>query len=94
MAEFDLIKGDVNKEVANLREKPGKDIVVLGSGVLLRGLMKDGPVDAYILLIHPPAIGTGQRLFDDGVPDADFKLQDSKTTSTGASLRRMRPSAA
>jgi dihydrofolate reductase len=78
-----LIKGDVNKEVAKLRERPGKDIVVLGSGKLLRGLMKDGLVDVYILLIHPLVLGTGQRLFDDGVPDAGLKLQDSKTTSTG-----------
>ncbi len=78
-----LIKGDVNEEVAKLRERPGKDIVVLGSGKLLRGLMKDGLVDAYILLIHPLVLGTGQRLFDDGVPDAGLKLQDSKTTSTG-----------
>ena len=54
-----LIKGDVNKEVAELRERPGKDIVVLGSGKLLRGLMKDGLVDAYILLIHPLVLGTG-----------------------------------
>jgi dihydrofolate reductase len=78
-----LIKGDVNEEVAKLRKRPGKDIVVLGSGKLLRGLMKDGLVDAYILLIHPLVLGTGQRLFDDGVPDAGLKLQDSKTTSTG-----------
>jgi len=28
-------------------------------------------------------LGTGQRLFDDGVPNAGFKLEDQKTTSTG-----------
>jgi dihydrofolate reductase len=78
-----LIKGDVNQEVAKLRERPGKDIVVLGSGALLRGLMRDGLVDAYILLIHPLVLGTGQRLFDADVPDVRLRLQDSKTTATG-----------
>jgi dihydrofolate reductase len=78
-----LIQGDANKEVATLRERPGKDIVVLGSGELLRGLMRDGLVDAYILLVHPLVLGSGQRLFDDGLPVVGLKLEDSKTTSTG-----------
>jgi dihydrofolate reductase len=78
-----LLKGDTAKEVAKLKERPGKDIVVLGSGELLRGLMREGLVDAYVLLIHPLVLGTGQRLFDDGVPDAGLRLEDSKTTSTG-----------
>jgi dihydrofolate reductase len=78
-----LLKGDVREAVSDLRDRPGKDIVVLGSGELLRGLMRDGLVDAYTLLIHPLVLGTGQRLFDDGVPNVGFKLEDQKTTSTG-----------
>ena len=78
-----LIKGDVREAVTKLRDRPGKDIIVLGSGELLRGLMRDGLVDAYILLIHPLVLGSGQRLFDDGVPNAAFKLEDQRTTSTG-----------
>ncbi len=78
-----LLKGDVAEEVARLREQPGKDILVLGSGELLRGLMRHGLVDQYMLLIHPLVLGTGQRLFDDGVPESGLRLEDSKTTSTG-----------
>jgi dihydrofolate reductase len=78
-----LIKGDVREAVTKLRDRLGKDIVVLGSGELLRGLMRDGLVDAYVLLIHPLVLGSGQRLFDEGVPNAGFKLEDQKTTSTG-----------
>jgi len=78
-----LMKGDVREAVTELRDRPGKDIVVLGSGELLRGLMRDGLVDAYTLLIHPLVLGAGQRLFDDGVPNSAFKLEDQRTTSTG-----------
>ena len=78
-----LLKGDVREAVTELRDRPGKDIIVLGSGELLRGLMRDGLVDAYTLLIHPLVLGAGQRLFDDGVPNSAFKLEDQRTTSTG-----------
>ena len=78
MAEFDLIKGDVNKEVANLREKPGKDIVVLGSGKLLRGLMKDGLVDAYILL------STRSYL----APDSGCSMTACPTPTSSSRIRR------
>jgi len=78
-----LMKGDVREAVTELRDRPGKDIVVLGSGELLRGLMRDGLVDAYTLLIHPLVLGAGQRLFDDGVPNSAFTLEDQRTTSTG-----------
>ena len=78
-----LMKGDVREAVTELRDRPGKDIIVLGSGELLRGLMRDGLVDAYTLLIHPLVLGAGQRLFDDGVPNSAFTLEDQRTTSTG-----------
>jgi dihydrofolate reductase len=78
-----LLEGDAADAVVRLRKEPGKDIVVLGSGELLRGLMKRGLVDVYVLQIHPLVLGTGQRLFDDGVPDVGLRLEDSKTTSTG-----------
>lgn len=78
-----LLEGDAADAVARLRSEPGKDIVVLGSGELLRGLMKRGLVDAYVLQIHPLVLGSGQRLFDDGVPDVGLHLDNSQGTSTG-----------
>ena len=77
-----LLEGDAVEAVARLREEPGKDIVVLGSGDLLRSLMRRRLVDRFVLLVHPLVLGTGQRLFDDGVPMLDLRLEDSKTTST------------
>lgn len=48
-----LLKGDVADAVARLKEQPGKDIVVLGSGALVRSLMQRNLIDDYVLLIHP-----------------------------------------
>ena len=78
-----LLKGDAAQAVAKLKDGSGKDLVILGSGELVRSLMRENLVDQYILLIHPLLLGSGQRLFpDDGSPQT-LRLVDSKTTTTG-----------
>ena len=69
--------------VARLKEQPGKDLVVLGSGELVHSLMRRDLVDEYVLLIYPLLLGSGRRLFKEGSPPTALKLVDSKTTTTG-----------
>jgi dihydrofolate reductase len=78
-----LLEGELTKAVAALRKKDGKDIVILGSGEVVRKLLAKQLVDELILLIHPLVLGDGQRLFDDGGPGAVFELADTRTTTTG-----------
>jgi dihydrofolate reductase len=78
-----LLKGDVADAVARLKEPPGKDIVVLGSGELVRSLMRRDLVDDYVLLIHPVVLGSGRRLFADDGAFAALRLVDAQTTTTG-----------
>lgn len=77
-----LLSGDAAESVADLKRSPGPDLVVLGSGNLVQSLRRVGLVDEYLLLIHPLILGTGGRLFPDGVP-ADLRLAESLTTTTG-----------
>jgi dihydrofolate reductase len=78
-----LLDGPLTKAVATLRKKKGKDIVILGSGVVVRKLLAKDLVDQFILLIHPLVLGNGQRLFDEGGPGAMFELADTRATKTG-----------
>ena len=78
-----LLKGDTAEAVARLKEEPGKDLVVLGSGELVQSLMRHNLVDAYVLLIHPLVLGSGRRLFPDGGAVAALRLVDTRTTTTG-----------
>jgi dihydrofolate reductase len=78
-----LLAGDAADAVARLKEQPGADIVVLGSGELVQSLRRRNLVDRYVLLIHPLILGTGRRLFPDGAAPATLRLVDSKTTTTG-----------
>ena len=78
-----LLKGDAAEAVARLKEEPGKDLVVLGSGELVQSLMRRNLVDEYVLLIHPLVLGSGRRLFADGGAFAALRLVGTKTTTTG-----------
>jgi len=86
-----LLKGDAADAVAELRKNAGKDIVVLGSGELVKSLIRHNLVDQYVLQIHPLVLGSGRRLFSDRDPFATFQLVDSKTTTTGVVIATYRP---
>jgi dihydrofolate reductase len=78
-----LLKGDVAEAVASLKQQPGRDLVVLGSGQLVQSLMRRKLVDSYVLLIHPIVLGSGRRLFAEGLPPAELRLVESKATASG-----------
>lgn len=70
-------------DVARLKDELEGNIVVLGSGELVRALTLERLVDQYSLSIHPIVLGGGTRLFpDQGVFD-EFRLVSSVPTSTG-----------
>ena len=78
-----LLKGDISRSVAKLKQHSEKNIVILGSGVLIQSLMKHNLIDQFILSIHPLILGSGRRMFSDDGPFASLKLVDTKTTTTG-----------
>ena len=78
-----LITSNVAEELTKLKQQPGKDIGITGSGALVRSLLRDGLLDELRLLVHPIVVGTGKRLFADGEPQRPLKLVESKTFGTG-----------
>ena len=87
-----LLKGDAAETVARLKEQPGKDLTLLGSGELLQTLMRHRLVDAYVLLIHPLLLGPGRRLFNDDAHRAALRLVKSVATTTGVLIATYEPS--
>jgi dihydrofolate reductase len=86
-----LLEGDVTNAVAELKKGPGKDLQIMGSGVLVQSLMAGGLIDEYVLLIHPLVLGSGRRLFPDGGASAALRLVDTKTTSSGVVIATYQP---
>ena len=86
-----LLEGDAADAVARLKQEPGPDLLVMGSGVLAESLMRHGLVDEYQLLIHPLVLGSGRRLFTNGVPNSALKLVKSVPTTTGVIIATYQP---
>lgn len=85
-----LLSGDAADAVAQLKQRPGKDLVVLGSGALVQSLIKRDLIDEYTLLIHPLVLGSGRRLFPDGT-FATLRVVDSVTTTRGVIIATYQP---
>src|SRR5215210_3751363 len=62
-----LLHGDIPAAVADLKQRSGTKLVIMGSGVLIGSLMAANLIDEYLLMIHPLVLGTGGRLFPAGV---------------------------
>jgi dihydrofolate reductase len=89
-----LLKGNTAEAVARLKKQPGKDVVILGSGELVRSLMRSNLVDMYVLQIHPLLLGAGRRLFADDGSFAALRLLDTKITTTGVVIATYQPAVA
>jgi dihydrofolate reductase len=86
-----LLKGDAAATVAALKQQPGEDLLIMGSGELIQTLMRHNLVDVYVLSIHPLVLGTGHRLFPDGSPYAALRLVETTTTTTGVVMATYLP---
>jgi len=88
-----VLDGDAVEAVAGLKAESEQDLGILGSGELVRHLMERGLIDEFLLLIHPLVLGSGTRLFPDGVV-APLDLIDSVTTTKGVVIATYRPAEA
>jgi dihydrofolate reductase len=62
-----VVSGSAAEEVRRLKDEPGKHMVVWGSLTLSDALMREGLVDEYRLQVCPVVLGSGKRLFEDGL---------------------------
>ena len=73
-----LISHDVPAEVSKLKEQFPGDILIAGSGHLVRSLAAHDLVDEYRLMVFPIVLGGGKRLFDEATPRFDLRLLNSR----------------
>ncbi len=78
-----VISSDVVERIARLKQQDGPELQVHGSSQLIQTLTAHDLVDEYRLLIFPLLLGSGKRLFGDGVVPAGLRLVDTKTSTTG-----------
>jgi dihydrofolate reductase len=86
-----VLGGDLAAEVAGLKERPGDELQVHGSGELAQTLIDHDLVDEYRLLYYPVHLGSGKKLFRDGTKPGALRLIHSSTTSTGVIIATYEP---
>jgi dihydrofolate reductase len=85
------VTGDIAAEVRKLKQQPGQDLLLQGSGMLFNALMRENLIDLYKLMVHPIVIGHGNRLFQDLDGHRKLKLVDSKRFATGIVVMELVP---
>ena len=70
-------------EIAELKQQPGKNIGMTGSGTLVSSLLREGLLDELHLFVFPLVAGSGKRLFGASDAQLPLKLLDSATFQSG-----------
>ena len=86
-----LLEGDAADAVASLKNEPGNDLLVMGSGELIESLRRRNLIDEYMLLIHPLVLGTGRCMFPHDGTFARLTLVKSVPTTKGVIIATYRP---
>ena len=86
-----VIRGDVAKEIAGLKDRVRGELQVHGSANLLQTLTEHGLVDEYRIWVFPVVLGRGKRLFEPGASPVALDLVETKRTGTGVVVNTYRP---
>jgi dihydrofolate reductase len=86
-----LLMGGAAEAVAKLKEQPGRDLLIYGSGELVNALHARGLIDEYRLMVFPVTLGIGEHLFRAGTERRDLILNDARMTRSGVALLTYQP---
>ncbi|PSL45373.1 dihydrofolate reductase [Chitinophaga niastensis] len=78
-----LIKENIREEIYTMKQQPGKDMVIYGSGSIVKTLHQLDLIDEYHLLVHPILLGKGKPLFEKAGDKVDMTFLNTKTLSSG-----------
>ena len=90
-ANTTVLSGDVAAAIRELKARPGGELQVPGSGVLVRWLLANDLVDEITLFTVPVVVGQGTRLFPDNGPQQALELVEARATPAGVTIQVYRP---
>jgi dihydrofolate reductase len=78
-----LVKGDPAAEVQKMKNQPGADMVILGSGSIVSQLAREGLIDQYQIALNPVVLGRGKTMFEGVDRKLSLKLTRSRIFGNG-----------
>jgi dihydrofolate reductase len=86
-----LVRGELAAEVRKMKQEPGKDMVILGSGTIVSQLAQEGLIDEYQIIVNPVVLGKGRTMFDGIKNKLALKLTETRTFGNGNVLLSSEP---
>jgi dihydrofolate reductase len=86
-----IIKDTIEDEIKKMKNMPGKDLTLLGSGSILSQLAEQNLIDEFQLMIDPVALPKGTSIFKGIRKELHFKLTDTKIFKGGTILLTYMP---
>lgn len=86
-----LLKGDAVDEARSLKQQDGPDLVILGSGTIVKTLAQAGLVDEFQLLITPVVLGAGRTTFEGIATKLELQLVSTRAFGNGKVLLCYKP---
>jgi len=78
-----LVKDNIAEEISKMKQQPGKDMVIFGSGSIVSTLMQHGLIDEYRIIVNPIVLGNGNPLFKGINGKQNLKLLNTKVFDSG-----------
>jgi dihydrofolate reductase len=88
-----LVKGDMAAEVRKMKQEPGQDMVIFGSGSIVSQLAQEGLIDEYQIVVNPVVLGEGKTMFAGIKEKLNLKLTKTRTFGSGNVLLCYEPMA-
>ena len=83
-----VINANVIRQIRELKQQPGKDIVLMGGAKLANGLAREGLIDERRIVTHPVLLGGGRPLFDEEKHRTNLSLVETRTFDSRSALLR------
>ena len=78
-----LVKGDLAAEIRKMKQEPGTDMVIMGSGTIVSQLAQEGLIDEYEIALNPIVLGKGRTMFDGVKEKQSLKLTKTRAFANG-----------
>lgn len=86
-----LIRNNIIEEIKHLKQLPGKDMTILGSGSILTQFAEAGLIDEYQFMIDPVVLGKGTQIFKGIKEKLDLDLTNTRIFKSGTVLLCYQP---
>ncbi len=86
-----LVKDNIEEEIKKMKQMPGKDMTLLGSGSILTQFAEQGLIDEYQIMVDPVVLGDGTSLFTGIKHMLNLKLTTTRTFKSGVVLLCYQP---